>query len=189
MSNLFYTDPIRHFGFTNACAATDAKSLPRTRNQPIPCDFRLLRCARLSRLIRIFLQGVANECGKVMRIITRTSALVAALLTVGAVTAVAEESVGAQVKEAAKETGEAIKDTAKTIGEKTKEAWRETKAYASEDRPTYHKGAGQRLSDLKSEIGELKSRRSEAANPEALIANALSCGGPTSTGALGTRRA
>ena len=59
------------------------------------------------------------------------------------------------------------KDTAKTIGEKTKEAWRDTKAYASEDRPTYHKGAGHRLSDLKSEIAELKSRRSEAADPEA----------------------
>ena len=127
--------------------------------------------------------------GGVMRIITRATAIVAALLTAGAATAVAQESVGAQVKEAAKETGEAIKDTAKTvgkktkaaakavgrtakdtaktIGEKTKEAWRETKAYASEDRPTYHKGAGQRLSDLKSEIAELKSRRSEAADPEA----------------------
>ena len=105
--------------------------------------------------------------GGVMRIITRATAIVAALLTAGAITAVAQESVGAQVKEAAKETGEAIKDTAKTIGEKTKEAWRDTKAYASEDRPTYHKGAGQRLSDLKSEIAELKSRRSEAADHEA----------------------
>jgi gas vesicle protein len=124
-----------------------------------------------------------------MRIIIRATAIVGALLMAGALTAVAEESVGTQVKEAAKETGEAIKDTAeavgkktkaaakavgrtakdtaKTIGEKTKEAWRETKAYASEDRPTYHRGAGQRLSDLKSEIAELKSRRSEAADPEA----------------------
>ena len=133
-----------------------------------------------------------------MRIITRVTAMVAALLTAGAVTAVAQ--VGAQVKEAAKETGEAIKDTAKTVGKKTKaaakavgrtakdtaktigketkeaaetvaeaprKAWRETKAYASEDRPTYRRGAGQRLSDLKSEIAELKSRRSEAADPEA----------------------
>jgi len=110
-------------------------------------------------------------------------------LTACAVTAVAQESVGTQVKEAAKETGEAIKDTAKTvgkktkaaaktvgrtakdtaktIGEKTKEAWRDTRAYASEDRPTYHKGAGQRLSELNSEIAELKSRRSAAADPEA----------------------
>jgi gas vesicle protein len=124
-----------------------------------------------------------------MRIITIAIAAVAALLTAGALTAVAEESVGTKVKEAAKETGEAIKDTAKTvgkktkaaakavgrttkdtaktIGERTKEAWRDTNAYASEDRPTYHKGAGQRLSDLKSEIAELKSRRSEAGDPEA----------------------
>ena len=124
-----------------------------------------------------------------MRIITRAIAIVAALLTACAVTAVAQESVGTQVKEAAKETGEAIKDTAKTvgkktkaaakavgrtakdtaktIGEKTKQAWRDTKAYASEDRPTYHKGAGQRLSELNSEIAELKSRRSAAADPEA----------------------
>jgi hypothetical protein len=124
-----------------------------------------------------------------MRIITRIIATVVALLAAGAVTAIAEESVGAQVKEAAKKTGEAIKDTAKTVGketkaaakavartakdtaktvgEKTKEAWRDTKAYASEDRPTYHKGAGQRLGDLKSEIAELKSRRSEAADTEA----------------------
>ena len=121
-----------------------------------------------------------------MRIITRVTAMVAALLTAVAVTAAAQ--VGAQVKEAARETGEAIKDTAKTVGkktkaaakavgrttkdtaktvgEKTREAWRDTKAYASEDRPTYHKGAGQRLGDLKSEIAELKSRRSEAADAE-----------------------
>ena len=124
-----------------------------------------------------------------MRIITTAITIVAALLTADALTAVGEESVGTKVKEAAKDTGEAIKDTAKTvgrktkaaakavgrttkdtaktIGEKTKEAWRETKAYASEDRPTYHRGAGQRLSDLKSDIAELKSRRSEAADPEA----------------------
>ncbi len=51
-----------------------------------------------------------------MRIITRAIAIVAALLTACAVTAVAQESVGTQVKEAAKETGEAIKDMpAKTV--------------------------------------------------------------------------
>ena len=124
-----------------------------------------------------------------MRIITRGTGIIVALLTAAALTAVGEEGVGAQIKEGAKKTGEAIKDTAKavgketkaaakaigrttkdtakTVGEKTKEAWRDTKAYASEDRPTYHKGAGQKLSDLKSEIAELKSRRSEAADPDA----------------------
>jgi hypothetical protein len=124
-----------------------------------------------------------------MRIITRATGTIVALLVAAALTAVGEEEgVGEQIKEGAKKTGEAIKDTAKavgketkaaakaigrttkdtakTIGEKTKEAWRETKAYASEDRTVYHKGAGQRLSDLKSEITELKSRRSEAADPE-----------------------
>lgn len=131
-----------------------------------------------------------NERRRVMRIITRATGIIVALLTAAALTAVGEEEgVGAQIKEGAKKTGEAIKDTAKavgketkaaakavgrtakdtakTVGEKTKEAWRDTKAYASEDRPTYHKGAGQRLSDLKSEIAELKSRRSAAADPEA----------------------
>jgi hypothetical protein len=137
-----------------------------------------------------------------MRIITRGSAIVVALLlTVGALTAVGEEEgVGEQIKEGAKKTGEAIKDTAKavgketkaaakaigrttkdtaktigretkeaaeTVGEKSRQAWRETKAYASENRATYHSGAGQKLNDLKSEIAELKSRQSEAADPEA----------------------
>ena len=135
-----------------------------------------------------------------MRIITRTTAIVVALLMAAALSAVAEESVGAQIKQEAKETGEAIKDTAKTVaketkaaakavgkttkntaktigkktkeaaeavGEESREAWRETKARASENRTTYHKGAGQKLNDLKSEITELKTRRSEAADPEA----------------------
>jgi len=135
-----------------------------------------------------------------MRIITRTTAIVVALLMAAALTAVAEESVGAQIKQGAKETGEAIKDTAKTVaketkatakavgrttkstaktigrktkeaaeavGEESRQAWRETKAHASENRATYHKGAGQKLNDLTSEITELKNRRSEAADPEA----------------------
>ena len=136
-----------------------------------------------------------------MRIITRATVIIVALLTAAAHTAVGEEEgVGAQVKEAAKETGQAIKETAKTVGketkaaakaigrttkdtaktigretkeaaetvgEKSRQAWRETKAYASENRATYHSGAGEKLNDLKSEIAELKSRPSEAADPEA----------------------
>jgi hypothetical protein len=135
-----------------------------------------------------------------MRIITRASAIVVALLTAAALTAMGEEGVGEQIKEGAKKTGEAIKDTAKavgketkaaakavgrtakdtaktigretkeaaeTVGEKSRQAWRETKEYASENRATYHSGAGQRLNDLESEITELKSRRSEAADPAA----------------------
>jgi hypothetical protein len=141
-----------------------------------------------------------NEQRRVMRIITKTIAIVVGLLTAAVFTAVGQEGPGEQIKEGAKETGQAIKETAKTVGkevkttakavgrttkhtaktigkktkeaaetvgEKSKEAWRETKAYASEDRTVYHQGAGQRLTDLKSEIAELKNRRSEAADPEA----------------------
>ena len=135
-----------------------------------------------------------------MRIITRATAIVVALLTAAVLTAAGEEGVGEQIKEGAKQTGQAIKETAKTVGkevkatakavgkttkhtakaigketkeaaetvgEKSREAWRETKAYASENRVTYHKGAEQKLNDLKSDIAELKSRRSEAADSEA----------------------
>jgi hypothetical protein len=135
-----------------------------------------------------------------MRIITRATGIIVALLVAVALTAVGEEGVGEQIKEGAKKTGEAIKDTAKavgketkaaakaigrttkdtakaigretkeaaeTVGEKSRQVWRETKAYASENRATYHSGGGEKLNDLKSEIAELKSRRSEAADPEA----------------------
>ncbi len=135
-----------------------------------------------------------------MRIIMKTTAIVAGLLTAGVLTAVADEGVGQQIKQGAKETGQAIKETAKTVGkevktttkavgrttkhtakaigretkeaaetvgEKSRQAWRETKAYASDNRTTYHEGAEQRLNDLNSDITELKSRRSEAADPQA----------------------
>jgi trehalose-6-phosphate synthase len=113
-----------------------------------------------------------------MRIIMRTTGMAVALMTVFTLTAVAQESPGEQIKEGAKKVGQTVKEAAKTVGEKTKEAaetvaektkeaWRKTKAYASEDRTTYRKGARQKLNELKSEITELKSRRSEAADPEA----------------------
>lgn len=135
-----------------------------------------------------------------MRIITKTTATVVALLTAAVLTATGQEGPGEQIKEGAKETGQAIKNTAKTVGkevkktakavgrttkhtakavgketkeaaetvgEKSRQAWRETKPYASENRTTYHKGAEQRLNDLKSDIAGLKSRESEAADPQA----------------------
>jgi gas vesicle protein len=154
-----------------------------------------------------------------MRIITKTTVIVVALLTAVWFTAVGEEGVGQQIKEGVKETGQAIKETAKTVGkevkttakavgrttkdtakaigtetkhtaetvsEKSKQAWQETKAYASEDKPTYRKGARQKLNELKSEITELKSRRSEAADPQAFNEqlNTLSLQQATAEGAL-----
>jgi hypothetical protein len=86
---------------------------------------------------------------------------------VGKETKAAAKAVGRTTKNTAKTIGRETKEAAETVGEKSRQAWRETKAYASENRATYHSGAGQRLNDLKSEIAELKNRRSEAADPEA----------------------
>src|SRR5207249_5913224 len=61
-----------------------------------------------------------SERRRVMRIITKTIAIVAALLTAAVLTAVGDEPVGEQIKEGAKKTGEAIKDTAKAVGKETK---------------------------------------------------------------------
>jgi hypothetical protein len=112
------------------------------------------------------------------RKIMKTIAMITVLLTITALTAVAQESPGEQIKQGAKEVGEAVKDAAKTVGKKTKEAaktvgqktkelWRDTKAYASTDRKTYRKGARQKLNDLGEEIAKLKNRKSEAADPQA----------------------
>jgi hypothetical protein len=108
----------------------------------------------------------------------KITAMVSVLLTITALTAVAQESPGEQIKHGAQKAGETVKDAAKTVGEKTKEAaktvgektkelWRDTKAYASSDRKTYRKGARQKLNDLGEEITELKNRKSEAADPQA----------------------
>jgi hypothetical protein len=108
----------------------------------------------------------------------RITSLVIVLVAATALVAFGQEGTLQEIKHGAKKTeetiknglatvGEKTKDAAETVGEKTKEAWRKTKAYASENRTTYRKGAGQKLNDLKSEITELKSRRAEAADPEA----------------------
>jgi hypothetical protein len=137
-------------------------------------------CTRLRRVIRFFLwvnifRG--NECEESRRIM-KTLVMITVLLTITALTAVAQESTGEQIKHGAKKVGEAVKDAAKTVGEKTKDAaktvgektkelWRDTKAYASTDRKTYRKGARQKLNDVGEEIAELKNRKSEAADPQA----------------------
>ena len=122
--------------------------------------------------------GIANEKEQIMRTITRTTTVIVVLLTIAALSAVAQESTGEQIKHGAQKAGEKVKEAAKTVGEKTKEAaetvaektkelWRDTKAYASSDRKTYRKGARQKLNDLGEEITELKNRKSEAADPQA----------------------
>ena len=121
---------------------------------------------------------VLNNEREEIRRIMKTIVMITVLLTITALTAVAQESTGEQIKHGAKKVGEAVKDAAKTVGEKTKEAaktvgektkelWRDTKAYASSDRKTYRKGARQKLNDLGEEIAELKNRKSEAADPQA----------------------
>jgi hypothetical protein len=108
----------------------------------------------------------------------RITSLVIVFVTATALATLGQEETIDNIKHGAKKAGETIKsgletvgektkEAVETVGEKTKEAWRKTKAYASEDRTTYRKGARQKLNDLKSEITELKSRRSEAADPEA----------------------
>ena len=77
------------------------------------------------------------------------------------------ETAGEKTKEAAETVGEKTKEAAKTVAKETKKAWRETKAYASGNRATYRKGARQKLNDLSKEIADLKTRRSEAPDPEA----------------------
>jgi hypothetical protein len=77
------------------------------------------------------------------------------------------ETVGEKTKDAAETVAEKTKETAETVAKGAKKAWRETKAYASGNRATYRKGARQRLNELSKEIADLKTRRSEAADPAA----------------------
>lgn len=86
--------------------------------------------------------------------------------TVGKEVKSTAKAVGRTTKHTAKAIGKETKETAETIGERSRQAWRDTKTYASENRTTYHKGAEQRLNDLKSDIAELKGRQSEAADPQ-----------------------
>src|SRR5213595_3147040 len=105
---------------------------------------------------------IANGKEESMRTITRTTTVIVVLLTIAALSAVAQESTGEKIKHGAQKAGEKVKEAAKTVGEKTKELWKDTKAYASSDTKAYRKGARQKLNDLKSEITELKGRKSEA---------------------------
>ena len=107
----------------------------------------------------------------------RITSLVIVLVTAAAFAALGQEGTIEDIKHGAKKAGETVKDgletvgekakeTAEIVGEKTKEAWRDTKAYASSNRVTYRKGARQKLNALSKEITDLKSRRSEATDPQ-----------------------
>jgi hypothetical protein len=139
----------------------------------------------LRRLIRFLCTGIANEQEEIMRM----TSLVVALVAAGALAVLGQEGTVEDIKHGAKKAGEKVKEGVETVGEKTKEAaetvgektkeaaetvakgakkaWRETKAYASSNRATYRKGATQKLSELSKEIADLKSHRSEAADPDA----------------------
>src|SRR6266542_2720746 len=104
-----------------------------------------------------------------MRTITRATIVIVVLLTIAALSAVAQESTGEQIKHGAQKAGEKVKEAAKTVGEKTKEAaetvaektkelCRETKADGSSDSKADHQGGTQKRSEHKSEITELKGR-------------------------------
>ena len=116
----------------------------------------------------------SKKKGRTMKI----TVLVAVFLTTAVLAAVGQEGAvetvkhgvqkaGEKVKEGAETVGEKTKEAAETVGEKTKELWRNTKAYASSNHATYHRGARQKLTDLGREVAELKNRRSEASDPQA----------------------
>jgi hypothetical protein len=119
----------------------------------------------------------------------KITSLVIALVAATALAALGQEGTVEDIERGAKKAGETIKDGLETVGEKTKEAvetvgektkeavetvatgakkaWKETKAYASSNRTTYRKGARQKLNELSKEVADLKSRRSQATDPEA----------------------
>ena len=108
----------------------------------------------------------------------RITSWVVTLLAAAVLPALAQEETLKDIEHGAKKAGEKIKEGVETVAEKTKEtgetvakaakkAWRETKAYASGNRATYRKGARQKLNELSREIADLKTRKSEAADPAA----------------------
>ena len=118
--------------------------------------------------------GSANQQEEGMRI----TSWIVTLLAAAVLPALAQEETLKDIEHGAKKAGEKIKEGVETVAEKTKEtgetvakgvkkAWRETKAYASGNRATYRKGARQKLNQLSREIADLKTRKSEAADPAA----------------------
>ena len=61
-------------------------------------------------------------------------------------------------KDVARDAKDAVVGAAKRAGAATRSAWRKTKAFVSEDAPTYRDGAAQTLTDLGREIREVKAK-------------------------------
>lgn len=63
-----------------------------------------------------------------------------------------------KTKEVARETKDAVVGAARQAGQATRSAWVKTKAYLSDDLPTYHEGAKATLADLRREIAEVEAQ-------------------------------
>ena len=67
-------------------------------------------------------------------------------------------SVVDKTKEVARETKDAVVGAARHAGQATRSAWVKTKAYLSDDLPTYHEGANATLASLAREITEVEAQ-------------------------------
>ena len=75
----------------------------------------------------------------------------------------AAKTVAAETKEAAHDTKDAIVGAARHAGRATRAAWAKTKAYLSDDVPTYREGAHATLAGLAREIADVKAMTPSAA--------------------------
>lgn len=62
-----------------------------------------------------------------------------------------------KTREVARDAKDAVVGVANKVGDVTRSGWKKTKAYLSEDEPTYRDGAAQTLADLGKEIREVKA--------------------------------
>lgn len=72
-------------------------------------------------------------------------------------------TVAERTKEAAQDTKDAIVGAARKAGRASRAAWAKTKAYLSEDVPTYREGANATLAGLGREIADIKAQTPSAA--------------------------
>ncbi len=90
--------------------------------------------------------------------------LTAVMLSATACTVKADErTISEKTRDAAHDTKDAIVDAAHGVGRAARIGWRNTKAFFSEDLPSYHEGANATLNALAKEIFVLKARTPEYA--------------------------